>query len=117
MAIFSINCRPENSTPSNKINVDDTDDEFIIKKPEIKDEAYDKFLDELYQHDESKKPKSKRSAEEKAVEEKLTVETPEEFEIPVKPVEKDENYDKFITHLYRHDELKRSRRMIVFRHV
>lgn len=98
--------------------MNDTDDEFIITKPEKKDEAYDKFLDELYQHDEAKKPKSKRNANEENVGEKLTVESPEEFEIPVKPVEhEDENYDKFVTHLYRHDELKRSRRMIVFRHV
>jgi DNA polymerase sigma len=113
-----VNCRPEN-TPSDKINVEDTEDEFIIKKPEIKDEAYEKFVDELYHHDESKKPKTKRSSDdgEKAGE-KLTVEQPKEFEIPVKPVvHEDENYDKFITHLYRHDELKRSRRMIVFRHV
>lgn len=111
-----VNCRPENSTPGNKINVEDTEDEFIIKKPEIKDETYDKFIDELYQHDESKK-KTRRSAEEK-VGERLTVETPEEFEIPIKPGNgEDENYDKFVTHLYRHDELKRSRRMIVFRHV
>lgn len=114
--VLCVNCRPESSTPSNKINVDDTEDEFIIKKPEIKDEAYDKFVDELYQHDESKK-KPKRSAEEKAGE-RLTLETPEEFEIPVKPVNnEDESYDKFITHLYRHDTLKRSKRMIVFRHV
>jgi hypothetical protein len=113
---FCVNCRPENSTPGNKINVEDTEDEFIIKKPETKDEAYEKFVDELYQHDESKKPKAKRSAEEK-VGERLTVETPEEFEIPVKPAHSDENYDKFLAHLYRHDELKRSKRMIVFRHV
>lgn len=115
-----MNCRPENAenTPSDKINVNDTDDEFDIKKPQIKDQVYDKFLDELYQHDEAKKPKSKRNADGKEVGEKLTVESPEEFEIPVKPVNhEDENYDKFVTHLYRHDELKRSRRMIVFRHV
>lgn len=111
-----MDCRPEDTPSSDKINVNDTDDEFVIKKPEIKDQAYDKFLDELYQHDEAKKPKSKRNAEN--VEEKLTVESPQEFEIPVKPVNPgDENYDKFLTHLYRHDELKRSRRMIVFRHV
>lgn len=117
LTAFSVNCRPEN-TPSDKIDVNDTDDEFIITKPEKKDEAYDKFLDELYQHDEAKNPKSKRNAEEENVGEKLTVKSPEEFEIPVKPVEhEDENYDKFVTHLYRHDELKRNKRMIVFRHV
>lgn len=119
MFLSSVNCRPENSTPSDKINVDDTEDEFIIKKPEIKDEAYDKFIDELYQHDHSKKPISKRSAEEN-IGEKLTVAAPEEFSIPVKPVAHEENYDQFVTHLYRHDELKQSRRrkrMIVFRHV
>lgn len=112
-----MNCRPED-TPSDKINVPDSDDEFIITKPDIKDQAnYDKFLDELYQHDEAKKPKTKRDAEEK-VGEKLTVELPEEFDVPVKPVaHEDEHYDQFLTHLYRHDELKRSKRMIVFRHV
>lgn len=107
---------PPEEIPSDKINVNDTDDEFVIKKPETKDQAYDQFLDELYQHDEAKKPKPKRSVEKD--EEKLSVESPQEFEIPVKPVNPgDENYDKFLTHLYRHDELKRSRRMIVFRHV
>lgn len=108
------------SSPSNPINVEDTDDEFIIKKPVNTNHLTEEFIDELYKHDEAKKPKEKRETKEAidADAEKLTVESPKEFEIPVKPVlGQSENYDQFINHLYRHDELKkRSRRMIVFRH-
>lgn len=116
LTTFCVNCRPETST-IDSINVQDTDDEFIIKKPDSKDPAYDDFIKELYRHDESKTSKSKRSAEDGNGPEKLTVASPDEFKIPAKPaVHEDENYGQFITHLYRHDELKRSRRMIVFRH-
>ena len=113
-----MNCRPEEPT-TDRINVEDTDDEFIISKPASNGPKYDEFLDELYRHDANKTPisKTKRDAEEGNGHEKLPVETPEEFNIPNKPEEHhDENYDQFLTHLYRHDELKRSRRMIVFRH-
>lgn len=117
LTTFCVLCHPETSS-SAPINVEDTDDEFIIKKPDSKDPAYAEFFEELHRHDEDKSAsKSKRSAEEGNDHEKLTVEAPQEFEIPVKPHEHgDENYDQFLTHLYRHDELKRSRRMIVFRH-
>lgn len=115
-----VECRPSQEIPSaDKINVEDTDDEFIIKKPESKDPTYNEFLDELYQHDKSKVPssKTKRFAGEMDGNEKLTVDSPKEFDIPAKPeAHKDENYDQFLSHLYRHDELKRSRRTIVFRH-
>lgn len=113
---YVVQCRPEEAT-TDRINVEDTDDEFIIKKPASNGPTYDKFLDELYRHDESKTPIARRSAEEGNGHEKLPLETPEEFNIPKKPEEHhDENYDQFLSHLYRHDELKRSRRMIVFRH-
>lgn len=118
LATFTVFCRPEEST-IHSINVEDTDDEFIIHKPASNGPTYDKFLDELYRHDDSKTPisKTKRNAEEGNGHEKLPVETPEEFNIPLKPEEhQDQNYDQFLNHLYRHDELKRSRRMIVFRH-
>lgn len=109
-----INCRPDGT--SDKLNVEDTDDEFIIKRPDAKDPAYDDFIKELYRHDQDKATKAKRSAEADDGLEKLPVLSPEEFNIPSKPaVHTDEN-DQFITNLYRHDELKRSRRMIVFRH-
>lgn len=119
MAIH-VECRPEENPSTQKINVEDTDDEFIIKKPASNDPTYNEFLDELYQHDKSKTPtssKTKRFAEEGNDNEKLSVDSPKEFDIPAKPeANKDENYDLFLSHLYRHDELKRSRRMIVFRH-
>jgi hypothetical protein len=119
LTTFCVNCHPEDpDAPKQTINVQDTDDEFIIKKPNTTDPAYDKFIDELYQHDSDKqRPKARRNAEESPT--KLTVESPKEFEIPAKPQGKDdEHYDQFLSHLYRHDELKlkRSRRMIVFRH-
>lgn len=103
------------------INVQDTDDEFIIKKPgqsESKDPAYTEFFDELHRKDDGKTPaKSKRSTDQGNDPEKLAVKLPDEYEIPAKPTETgDENYDQFLTKLYSHDELKRSRRMIVFRH-
>lgn len=123
--ILCVDCRP-GDTPqdasTDKINVEDTDDEFVIKKPDdANDPSYNQFISELYQHDQEKTsqqpPKAKRSADEETVPEKLTVESPKEFDIPVKPpVHQDENYDQFVTHLYRHDELKRSKRMIIFRH-
>jgi hypothetical protein len=110
----------KNKQPS-VIDVEDTEDEFVIKKPENAGPVYDQFLEELYQHDQGKNTtKPKRSAdEEEKNSEKLTVEAPEEFDIPVKPaLNVDDNYDQFLTHLYRHDEEKRTRqkRMIVFRH-
>lgn len=132
LTTFCVNCRPETdtSTTNATINIEDTDDEFVIKKPSNKDDPkYVEFVDELYHHDEAKKqhPKTKRDslptqvaeAAAKNDHEKLTVELPNEFDIPAKPsVSKDGQYDEFLTHLYRHDELKlkRSRRMIVFRH-
>jgi hypothetical protein len=116
LSAILVNCRPEDPR-TDTINVQDTDDEFIIKKPDTTDPAYNEFIDELYKHDENKKPKSKRNVEDEEGHVKLTVESPKEFEIPVKPESHtDENYDQFLSHLYRHDELKRSRRMIVFRH-
>lgn len=117
LTTFCVLCRPTTSS-SAPINVEDTDDEFIIKKPVSNDPAYEEFFDELHRHDDSKNAsKSKRSAEEGNGHEKLTVAAPEEFDIPVKPQDHgDDNYDQFLTKLYRHDELKRSRRMIVFRH-
>lgn len=116
MTAFSVDCRPEDSS-ADKLNVEDTDDEFIIKKPDSKAPAYDDFIKELYRHDEGKATKAKRSAEDVDGHEKLAVSSPEEFDIPSKPAgHTDGNYDQFLTHLYRHDELKRSRRMIVFRH-
>lgn len=119
MTIY-VECRPDETPSTEKINVEDTDDEFVIKKPDSNDPTYNEFLDELYQHDKSKGPsssKSKRFAEAGNDYEKITVDSPKEFDIPAKPeANKDENYDQFLSHLYRHDELKRSRRMIVFRH-
>jgi hypothetical protein len=106
--------------------VDDTDDEFVIKKPDSTDPAYNAFLNELYKHDVNK-PKSKREAiDSEQIPEKLTVEVPQQFDIPVKPSvngNDDTGYGQFLNHLYRHDELKRdsdenhsrSRRMIIFR--
>lgn len=126
LTVLCANGRPDDSKPSDVINVEDTDDEFIIKKPAgASDPSYDKFLEELYRHDEGKKTSTvaaivKREADqEEAAPEKLTVESPEEFDIPVKPaLHQDENYDQFLSHLYRHDEQKneRTKRMIVFRH-
>lgn len=123
MTLF-VHCRPETSPPATgeSINVEDTDDEFEIKKPTAKDPKYDDFIDELYRHDEAKKPKSKRDADQDGLG-KLTIETPAEYEIPAKPSSSaDGNYDEFLNHLYRHDELKRieravrAKRMIIFRH-
>ncbi|CRK90606.1 CLUMA_CG004308, isoform A [Clunio marinus] len=108
---FNVNCRPENSSSSDVINVEDTDDEFIIKKPTSMGPAYQQFLDELYRHDlkKAKIPKAKRNAEDDPAFNKLTVESPNEFDIPVKPpLGTNENYDQFLSHLYRKDEAKKN---------
>ena len=112
--ILSVLCRPDDDSKPALIGVEDTEDEFVIKKPETENPAYNEFLDELYKHDDEKKSKSKRDTND--ADEKLTVEIPEEFEMLLQPPRGQENYDEFVDHLYRHDELKRSRRMIVFRH-
>lgn len=122
LTALCVNCQTE-AASTDVINVEDTDDEFIIKKPQSTDQAYDKFLEELYRHDEGKKTaaKSKRDAEveDESSPGKLSVEPPQEFEIPAKPpTHVDGDYDQFLSHLYRNDEQKqtRSKRMIVFRH-
>ncbi|KAG5681503.1 hypothetical protein PVAND_010930 [Polypedilum vanderplanki] len=97
------------------INVQDTDDEFVIKKPESTDQKYTDFLDELYKHDSEKQgTKSKRD-----VSDKIDIdESKAQFDIPKKPLAtvNSADYDKFLGELYKHDELKRSERMIVFRY-
>lgn len=121
LSIFCVDCRPQDP-PAALINVEDTDDEFEIKRPDAITDAkdtttYNDFIKELYRHDADKTTKAKRSAEANDGHGKLPVSPPEEFEIPPKPVAyADQHYDQFLTNLYRHDELKRSRRMIVFRH-
>lgn len=122
LTAISANCRPETEQPPATIDVDETEDEFIIKKPTSTDQKYDDFIKELYRNDGNKQgAKSKRSA---ADEVQLTVESPNEYEIPAKPSNTNGQYNEFLSELYRHDELKkrssrslkRSRRMIVFRH-
>lgn len=101
--------------------MEDSEDEFIIKKPTSTDQKYDDFIKELYRKDENKQgTKSKRSTPAEAL---LTVESPNEYEIPAKPSTTDGQYDEFLSELYRHDELKkrssrslkRIRRTLVFR--
>ena len=116
LTIFAVcECRPSSTDKPDTVNVQDTDDEFVIKKPQTVDAKYTDFLDELYRHDKTKTAsKSKRDASDKIDidESKL------QFDVPQKPLEsvKSEDYDKFLSELYRHDELKRSKRMIVFRY-
>lgn len=122
MTIFHCDCRPQNDDKSdtNKpLDVKDTEDEFVIKKPsdaDLTDPKYSDFLDELYRND-----KSKQSAKTKRdVSEKIAVENPKgELDIPNKPLSSVDpaSYDRFISHLYANDKLKREKRspMIVFR--
>lgn len=105
-----------------KLDVTDTEDEFIIKKPSNDDPKYKDFLDELYRKDNVKNSdkKTKREAEE------LPVEDAKEYVIPEKPQSGiNESYDKFISHLYSQDSekkvhqqptsLHRHKRMLIFR--
>lgn len=116
-------CRPEEElkdSQSDLLNVTDTDDEFIIKKPVNVDPKYQEFLDELYRGDKEKNVEKKTKRET----ETIPVDNPKEYIIPEKPVNGDENYDKFISELYSHDEAKklrdskltRQKRMLIFRH-
>lgn len=102
---------PQNSSDA-LINVKDSEDEFIIKKPDsLSDPEYNKFLEELYRQDSGKHQKiSKRSSDQ----EHLPL-NPDEFDIPDKPKNEDKNYESFVKELYRQDTLKRNKRMIVFR--
>jgi hypothetical protein len=117
LTTFCCEGRPQSAdeNKSDTVNVQDTDDEFVIKKPDSVDPKYTDFLDELYKHDNEKQSaKSKRD-----VNEKINIEESQlEFDVPKKPLATvpSENYDKFLSELYRHDELKRNKRMIVFRY-
>lgn len=83
-------------------------------------------MDELYKHD-VQKPKTKREAiAGEQIPDKLTVDIPQQFDIPVKPTvngNDESGYGQFLSNLYRHDQLKvdtdknheRKRRMIIFR--
>lgn len=104
-----------------KLNVQDTDDEFVIKKPQHQDPHYKDFIDTLYRHDHVKN--SEKTKRETA--ENLPVEDANEYVIPEKPQSGvDENYDKFISHLYSQDtekqvnqtNLHRQKRALLFRH-
>jgi hypothetical protein len=97
------------------INVKDTDDEFTINKPNNSDPKYKEFLTELYRHDKAKEQKGNVKRDTSA-HEKVNIEDPKAFDIPAKPAAKDEKYGSFLSHLYRHDDLKRSKRMIVYRY-
>lgn len=107
-----------------KLDVQDTDDEFIIKKPSKVDPKYKDFLDELYRKDNVKNADKKTKREAEAV--KAPVEDAKEYVIPEKPQSGvNENYDKFISELYSHDaekqvnqqptKLHRQKRMLIFR--
>lgn len=100
------NCRPQND----KLDVHDTDDEFVIKKPENSDPKYTDFLDELYKHDSAKQsasPKSKRDLNLNTQDDKIMFDDPNLF------------YDteKTVSQLYQSNEFKRSKRMILFRYL
>lgn len=63
LSTFYCDARPSDDKQhhTNPIDVHDTDDEFVIKKPQSEDPKYTDFLDELYKHDNEKQPsKSKR---------------------------------------------------------
>lgn len=110
------NCRPQNGDDkTDLINVHDTEDEFVIKKPDSADPKYTDFLDELYRHDTAKKDsKSKRDISDasKNIPEKVPIET-NTFDI--KAITTDENNTNSLSHLYRNDNSKRNKRMIIFR--
>lgn len=106
------------------IDVQDTDDEFVIKKPQqVNQPQYKEFLDTLYRQD-SVKNSDKKTKRETADE--LPVEDAMEYVIPEKPKSGvDENYDKFISNLYSQDtekhvsqqsNLHRQKRALIFRH-
>lgn len=105
---------PQNSSNDALIDVEDTDDEFIIKKPASQnDPEYNKFLEELYRQDGGKQQtRSKRNSDDEHL--PLPI-LPDEFDIPDKPKSEDKNYESFVKELYRQDTLKRNKRMIVFR--
>lgn len=95
------NCRPQND----KIDIKDTSDEFVITKPESTDPKYTDFLDELYKGDQAKQPaKSKRDTY--ALDDKILYDYLNSFDDT--PVE-------IVSH--QHAELKRNKRMILFRYL
>lgn len=106
-----INCRPQND----KLDIQETDDEFVFKKPDNTDSKYTDFLDELYKHDTEKKSatstKTKRDLG--SQDDKIFFDDPNLFD-------KNENthptMEKIVSHLYQSDEFKRSKRMILFRY-
>lgn len=102
------NCRPQND----KIDIHDTDDEFVIKKPQNSDPKYTDFLDELYKHDSAKQsasPKSKRDLN--TQDDKIMFDDPNLF-YDTQPI-----MEKTVSQLYQSNEFKRSKRMILFRYL
>jgi hypothetical protein len=100
------NCRPQ----TDKLDVHDTDDEFVIKKPEHTDNKYTDFLDELYKHDTEKQsatPKSKRDTN-----------NPNSFDVySPHQQQQDPIMEQIVSHLIVDDELKRRKRSILFRYL
>jgi hypothetical protein len=97
------NCRPQND----KIDIHDTSDEFVITKPESTDPKYTDFLDELYKKDQEKQPaKSKRDTY--AQDDKIIYDYLNSFDdTPI--------VEEIVSH--HHIEMKRGKRMILFRYL
>lgn len=102
------NCRPQND----KLDIHDTDDEFVIKKPDNVDTKYTDFLDELYKHDTAKQSatpsKSKRDLS--GQDDKILFDDINSFDDETQPL-----IEKIVSH--HSDEIKRSKRMILFRYL
>ena len=102
------NCRPQND----KLDIHDTDDEFVIKKPDNTDPKYTDFLDELYKHDSAKQsasPISKRDLS--TQDDKIMFDDPNLF-YDTQPI-----MEKTVSQHYQSNEFKRSKRMILFRYL
>ena len=104
MSTFYCDCRPaDDKKDTNPIGVKDTEDEFVITKPETVDAKYTDFIDELYKHDNEKKAgKSKRDLSN--VSEASIHDESISFDLAVNEIIRD------------NEDEKRGRRMLVFRY-
>lgn len=97
-------CRPQND----KIDIKDTSDEFVINKPESTDPKYTDFLDELYKKDQAKQPAPKSKRDTRTYDEKFAYDYLNSFDDTAV-------MEEIVSHQYA--ELKRSKRMILFRYL
>lgn len=113
-------CRPQQT---DKLDIHDTDDEFVIKKPENTDTKYTDFLDELYKHDTEKQSAAPKSKRDTSNHDELLVDQNSYDMYPSQQQQQQEAImEQIVSHLIEKEEeddneFKRRKRSILFRYL